>query len=196
MLSLLNNMPQGHVTSGLVYYIDAGKAASYSGSGSSVNNISGTAIGASTLSNSPTFTSSSLGSYFTFNGSTQTAYTPSMISLFNNPVNNNLTLEAWVYTTADNGVVVTEQGTSPINSGWHDSQIEIVSGSLKVSVWTPGGINALTIGSVTRNQWQQYTMTYDSASSTLRGYINGLTTASQSGVSRDSPQEEIGRAHV
>lgn len=176
------------VTSGLVYYIDAGRSTSYSGSGTSINNIAGTAPGASTLANGPTYTSAGVSSYFSFNGSTQTVYTPNLITLFNSPVNNNLTLEAWVYTTSDNGVVVSEQGASPINSGWHDSQIEIVSGNLRVGVWTPSGIAPLTVGAVTRNQWQQYVLTYNAATTTLRGYINGSTTASQS-VVRDSPQE-------
>lgn len=177
------------ISSGLVYHIDAGNASSYSGSGTSVNNISGTAIGAATLANGPTFTSSGSGSYFTFNGSTHTLYTPSMLSLFNSPLNDNITLEAWVRTSSDNGVVVSEQGDSPINSGWHDSQIEIVSGNLRVGVWTTeSGLYNLNVGAVTRNQWQQYVMTYNAATSTLSGYINGTGT-SASGVNRFSPQE-------
>ena len=177
------------VTSGLMYYIDAGNAASYSGSGTSINNIAGTAPGAATIVNGPTFTSSGTGSYFTFNGSTNVIYTPNLISLFNSPVNENVTLETWVRTSSDNGVAVSEQGNSPISTGWHDSQVEIVSGSLHVRVWTMPVEPNLTVGSVTRNQWQQYVMTYDSATSTLRGYINGSTTTSQTGVVRLSPQE-------
>lgn len=176
------------VTSGLMYYIDAGNPTSYSGSGTTMTNISGTGVGASTLANGPVFASSGISSYFTFNNSTQTVYTPSMLSLFNSPVNNNVTLEVWVYTTSDNGVVVSEQGASPINSGWHDSQIEIVSSNLRVGVWTGSGLAYITVGTVTRNVWQQYALTYDSATSTLRGYINGLTTANATGITRSSPQ--------
>ena len=168
------------VTSGLMYYADIGNTSSYSGSGTSANNISGTAIGSTAIANGPTFTSAGTSSYFTFNGTTQVAYTPTMLSLFNSPVNNNVTLEAWIRTSSDNGVVVSEQGTSPINSGWHDSQIEIVSGSLKVAVWTASGYSTVvTPGAVTRNKWQQYVLTFDVATSTLRGYINGSTTASK-----------------
>jgi hypothetical protein len=189
MMAAMNTVSQGAVSSGLVYYIDAGNVASYSGSGSSINNISSTGIGASTLANGPVFTSAGTSSYFTFNGSNQTVYTPDMISLFNSPVNENLTLEAWVRTSSDNGVVVSEQGNSPINSGWHDSQLEIVSGSLHVRVWTLPPEPNLTVGSVTRNQWQQYVMTFNAATSTLTGYINGSTTASATSISRLSPQE-------
>ena len=56
---------QSYITSGLVYYVDIGKTASYSGSGTTANNISGSAIGASTIANGPTFTSAGASSYFT-----------------------------------------------------------------------------------------------------------------------------------
>ena len=179
------------ITSGLQYYVDIGNTSSYSGSGIYANNISGTAIGATAIANGPVFTSAGVSSYFTFDGSNDVAYTPTMLSLFNSPVNNNVTLEVWVYTTSDNGVVVSEQGNSPINSGWHDSQIEIVSGNLRVAVWTASGYfspTGLNVGAVTRNAWQQYVLTYDSASSTLTGYINASTSASQGGIVRASPQ--------
>jgi len=60
------------VTSGLVYYLDAGKTSSYSGSGSTWTDISGSGK-TSTLYNSPSFTSSGLSSYFRFNGSSHYA---------------------------------------------------------------------------------------------------------------------------
>jgi len=44
------------------------------------------------------------------------------------------------------------------------------------------------VGAVTRNQWQQYVLTYDNATTTLRGYINGSTTTSTS-VTRLVPWE-------
>lgn len=62
--NLLDNTP---VTSGLIYYLDAGISSSYSGSGSTWNDISGSGK-TLTLYNSPTFTSNGTKSYFTFNG--------------------------------------------------------------------------------------------------------------------------------
>jgi len=165
------------VTSGLTYYIDAGSAASYPGSGTSVNNIAGTAPGAATLSNGPAFTSAGQASYFTFDGTSQYVITANLIG---QSMTGNVTLECWVYTSSDNGVVVSEQGTSSPNTAWYDSQIEIVSGNLKVAMWPyTFGIGAgVTVGAVTRNTWQQYTMVY--AAGTARGYINGTTTNSYS----------------
>ena len=180
MMAIMNNvrLPQP-VTSGLVYYIDAGNVSSYSGTGSSINNIAGTAPGASTINNSPAFTSAGQSSYFTFNGSTQYILTD---NLFSQSLSSNVTIECWVNTSADNGVVVTEQGNLPVNSGWHDSQIEIVSGNLEVATWeyTIGGSSGTVVGPVTRNVWQQYTLTQSATTTT--GYINGSTTASTAHV--------------
>jgi hypothetical protein len=182
MMSVMNNVSQSTVpspvTSGLMYYIDAGNASSYSGSGTAINNIAGTAPGAATVANGATFTSAGTGSYFTFNGSNQVVYTANILSLFNSPSNKNLTIETWVRTSSDNGVAVSEQGSSPIGTGWHTSIQEIVSGNLRVRVWSePTQVNLL-VGAVTRNQWQQYVVTYDNATTTLRGYINASTTTS------------------
>ena len=179
---------QSYVTNGLMYYVDAGQTSSYPGSGTRMTNISGTSIGTTALANGATFTSAGYASYFTFNGTTQTGYTPDMDSLFTGPINNNVTLEMWVRTSSDNGVVLSEQGNSPINTGWHDAQIEIVSGSLKMAVWTASGYSTvLNNGAVTRNVWQQYVLTYDVASLTLRGYISGVNTASAGSITRVSP---------
>jgi hypothetical protein len=163
------------VTSGLQYYIDAGNVSSYSGSGTTINNISGSAAGAATLYNTPTFTSAGQSSYFTFDGSTQYAMTNNLLSTVGA---NSVTLETWVYTTSDNGVAVSEQGTNPPNSNWYDSQIEIVSGNLKVAMWPYSIGGGVVVGSVTRSAWQQYTLVYNSSTTTVTGYINGSTSSS------------------
>ena len=179
---------QSYVTNGLMYYVDTGQTSSYSGSGTSMTNISGTNIGATAIANGPVFTSAGYASYFTFDGSNDVAYTPDMDSLFTGPINNNVSLEVWVRTSSDNGVVVSEQGNSPINTGWHDSQIEIVSGSVKMAVWTAAGYSTvINVGAVTRNVWQQYALTYDVSTLTLCGYLNGVNTASAGSITRLSP---------
>ena len=165
------------VTAGLAYYIDAGNVSSYSGSGSSINNIAGTAPGASATNGSPTFTSAGQSSYFTFNGSTQYILTANLIG---QSLSGNITIECWINTSTDNGVVVTEQGSLPVNTGWHDSQIEIVAGNLKVATWSFTLGAGTVVGPVTRNVWQQYTLTQNATTTT--GYINGSTTASASHV--------------
>jgi len=187
MMAAMNYVASATVTSNLMYYIDAGNTSSYSGSGSTINNISGTAPGASTITNSPTFTSSGTGSYFTFNGSNQIIYTPNILSLFNSPSNKNLTIETWIRTSTDNGVIISEQGNSPISTGWHTSEQEIVAGNLHVRVWAQPSPPNLLVGSVTRNIWQQYVLTYDNSTSTLTGYINGGATVASVNVTRQVP---------
>ena len=163
------------VTAGLTYYIDAGNVSSYSGSGSSINNIAGTAPGASTTTGSPAFTSAGQSSYFTFNGSTQYIYTANLIG---QSLSGNITIECWVNTSTDNGVVVDERGQ--VGGGWQDSQIEIVAGNLKVATWSYSIGAGTVVGPVTRNVWQQYTLTQNATTTT--GYINGSTTASAAHV--------------
>ena len=163
------------VTAGLVYYIDAGNVSSYSGTGSSINNIAGTAPGASTTTGSPAFTSAGQSSYFTFNGSTQYIYTANLIG---QSLSGNITIECWVNTSTDNGVVVDERGQ--VGGGWQDSQIEIVAGNLKVATWSYSIGAGTVVGPVTRNVWQQYTLTQNATTTT--GYINGSTTASAAHV--------------
>ena len=162
---------QSLVTAGLTYHLDIGVPASYSGSGSTVNDLAG--LGASTLYNTPTYT----GDYLTFNGSTQYLQTTNLISKFTSPSNLNLTLEIWVYAASDNGVIIDELGQTAISpaAGWRDSNMEIVSGSAKMALWNGATTNITTAGTFSRSQWQHCVLTYDGT--TLRTYINGIAGA-------------------
>jgi hypothetical protein len=161
----------GIVTSGLTYYIDAGNTLSYSGSGSSMNDLAGSGLGAATLYNSPTFTSAGTGSYFTFNGSNQYVFTPNLVSKFNSPSNSNVTLEMWNYIPSDNGCLVVEEGSASPDGGWYDSVIEIVSNTLKMSQWA-NGVVPTTAGTYPRSSWAHSVLTYDGT--TLRTYLNNV----------------------
>lgn len=162
-----------YITNGLKQYYDIGSTSSYSGSGTAVTDLASGGYGTGTLVNSPTYTSSGNKSYLSFNGSNSYFYTPNLYTMVSG--NLNVTLEVWVRTASDNGVVVDEQGNSPFNSGWHDSQIEIVSGTLKGSVWE---YNTITGPSVTRNRWQQYVLTYNNSTTTRTLYLNGANATS------------------
>ena len=119
------------VATGLQQYYDIGNTSSYSGSGSSVTDLSASGYGAGTLVSSPTYTSAGNRSYLSFNGTNNYFYTPNLYSMVSSTLN--VTLEVWVRTSVDNGIIIDEQGTTPFNSGWHDSQMEIVSGTLKAT---------------------------------------------------------------
>lgn len=168
------------VTTGLVLNYDINSTSTYPGTGTTIYDISGNNING-TLGNSPTYSSGTL----TTNGTNSYILSSTNAgTLFSG--NNSVTLEVWVKTVSDNGVVISELGSAAVSSGWHDSQMEIVSGNLKVSVWNGGGTYNLTIGAVTRNVWQHYVMTYNSSTTTLTGYINASTTNSTTG-SRSAP---------
>ena len=67
----------------------------------------------------------------------------------------------WIYPTG-NGVILTELGVSSPSSGWHDSQIEMVSGTLKFGMWNGGGISSITSSITTPlNNWYHIAMTYN-----------------------------------
>ena len=169
----------GAVTSGLVYYLDIGNPSSYSGSGTSITDISGQSMGASTLYNSPTYTSAGAGSYFTFNGSNQYVFTSNLVSKFNPPSNPAVTLEMWTYAASDNGGMLVEEGSPGLDAGWYDSQQEIVAGDLKMRMYN---LSTLSAGTYSRSTWNQCVLTYDGT--TVRSYLNsvagGTTTGSRS----------------
>lgn len=132
-----------------------------------------------TLSNSPTYTSTS-GKYLTFNGTNQYGITGNLASKV---TGNTVTLLAWIYPTG-NGVVVTELGTGSTSSGWHDAQIEITGGNtLRVGIWNNSIAQVNT--TITLNAWHLVGFTYDGT--TLTGYKDGasfgtLTTGRQNPV--------------
>ena len=152
-----------------ILYLDA---VDYSGSGTTWPAETGSN---GTLVNAPTFEAPA-PTYFSFNGTDESATTANLKASFTS--SNSQTLEIWVNTASDNGVVISQQGITPVNSGYHLSVMEIVAGDLKVGLWTyQGSIANVTVGAVTRDEWQQYVMTYDDATNTLTGYINAGSSA-------------------
>lgn len=179
MQTIMNNVVQvpstpSIVTNGLVYNLMIGNNSSYSGSGSTINNISGTALGAATTYNSPTYTSNGNGSYLTFNGTDQYIYTSNLVSAFNPPSNETMTLEIWANAPSDNGILLDERGQ--IGAGWQDSTMEIVSGTLYMRLWNLSSINA---GTFPRTQWNHCVLTYDGT--TVRSYLNGVAGGTTTG---------------
>lgn len=169
-----NSVPQiGIVSSGLILNYDISNASSYAGSGATVTDLTGSSN--ATLYNSPTYTSTG-GGYLTFNGSNQYLGTNTALGSKLNPANTStiISIFLWAY-PMDNGVIVSEIGaaTLPNSAGWHDSQIEMVSGTLRFSVWSNGSGFASTV-STPLNAWYYMGFTYDGT--TLRGYVNGAAS--------------------
>ncbi len=82
-----------------------------------------------------------------------------------------MTLAAWVKGT---GVVFDEQGSGAPTSGWHDSQVEVLStGTVKMSVWPY--TTKLNCGTITTTAWHLLVLTYDGSTTTLTCYVDGAS---------------------
>ena len=127
------------------------------------------------LINTPTYSAFTSGSIY-FDGSNEFLITStSLNSKFagTSPNKSETTsIFMWVY-MMDNGVILSEQGTSPIpNTGWFESVIERVSGDLKFGFWNGTSISSVTSSVATSlNTWYYVGLTYDG--SQMKAYING-----------------------
>ena len=170
------------VTSGLILNYDISNLSSYPGSGTTITDLTGSSN--STLFNTPTYTSSG-GGYLTFNGSNQYFTTNTSLNSKLSPVNTSTTISIvlWIY-PMDNGVIVQEIGQTTPNANWHDSQIEMVAGTLRFSVWQnqPGFASSI---STPLNNWYYVGFTYDGTN--LRGYVNGSLAVTSGTISRQTP---------
>ena len=171
-----------YVENDLVLYYDAGIFASYSGSGSTINDLSknnrhGTIVG------SPAWTSN----YFTF--SNDHIITPDLdqVVTIGDEAHS---VEVWVYPTG-NGVIASHLGQSAIDSGFHNSIIELVSGQVEFGLWNGTSITSTgPTGALTLNQWHQIVLTYNGHGSPVKGYIDGVLVDQTSNMNFNSPMDD------
>jgi hypothetical protein len=170
------------ITDGLILNYDISNASSYPGSGTTVTDLTGSSN--ATLYNSPTYTATG-GGYLTFNGSNQYLGTNTALGSKLNPANSStvISIFVWVY-PMDNGVIIQEMGQTTPNTSWHDSQIEMVGGTLRFSVWSnnPGFASSI---STPLNNWYYVGFTYNGT--TLIGYVNGVSAVNSGTISRSTP---------
>ena len=171
------------VSTGLILNYDIGNASSYSGAGSTVTDLQ--ANSNATLFNTPTYASG----YLTFNGTNQYLTTNTSLNSKLSPANTSkvISIFLWAY-MSDDGVLITELGQTALNSGWYDSQIERVTGTLRFSVWSNQPGFASTVAT-SLNTWYYIGFTYDGT--TLRGYVNGAAAGTGT-YARQSPYVDGG----
>jgi hypothetical protein len=182
-INMLNTTPTSLVTTGLILNYDISAASSYPGTGTTVTDLTGSSN--ATLYNTPTYSSTG-GGYLTFNGSTQYLGTNTALGSKLNPANTSTVISVFVWAyPMDNGVIVSELGQTTPNTGWHDSQIEMVAGTLKFSVWSGAVQNLPSTISTPLNAW--YYMGFAYNGTTLTGYVNGVSAVTSGTIARATP---------
>lgn len=176
-LSKLFTSLKGFTLNGLILRYELKDNDSYTGTNTVTDLVSNSSA---TLINGPTFSSNG---YLNFDGINDYLMTNTSLNSKLSPVNTSTVISffVWVYPT-DNGVIVNEQGSTTLDFSWFDSQLEIVSGSLKFRVW-PGSALTSTIP-ISFNKWYYLGLTYDGT--TMRGYVNGQFAGSYN-ISRQTP---------
>jgi len=171
------------VTDGLVLCLDAGNTKSYSGSGTTWNDLSGNG-NTGTLTNGPTYSSDNGGSIF-FDGSNDYV---SLVDNLGDP--QQFTVEFWAYPTQlnfdsnNNYRRIFRVGTS--------SNVILIEQSGYISFRVPGGTsnNMQGSGYSGTNEWGYVVCTYDQSNKKI--YFNGSlkNTTAESGATVDfgSPQ--------
>ncbi len=115
--------------------------------------------------------SNNLGNALNLDGINDYIITPNLYSSF---ATSDLTIELWFKANAA-GVIAAELGTTTLNSGWYDSQIEILStGEVLVRVWN---LSSVSLGTVAFGSWNHVVIRYASNTSKLDGLLNGVASS-------------------
>ena len=164
------------VTEGLIFTIDPGSIRSYSGSGTSIVDITNNAS-TGTLSNSPTFNSDGGGSIL-FDGVNDFIRVDFPTQL----ATTQITINAWVKPTQDATDGARIRGAAWGGPGamylglWPNSSSG--SSAIHAGVQTTSGRPTIQTGSITTNQWSYLSMSYNGTTTVT--YINGVVVSSVS----------------
>ncbi len=174
------------VTSDMIIRYELGNSSSYPGTGNQVVDLMGNSN--ATIYNSPVYSSSPSGNLNLVGSSSQFLYTNTSISPLFTGNSASTSMFLWVYPTG-NGVILDERGQSYPGSNWYDSQIEMVAGTLKFSLWSYITGSSLITSSIATplNKWYYIGMTYDANSKVLKAYVNGQVAGSYSSFTRSIP---------
>ena len=161
----------GSVTKNSLYVnYDFSKSSSYPGSGTTVYSTTNNGLNAS-LFNSPTFFSDPGyvrflpgNSQYMLLGDLRNAYPPVSSSTRSGI----FTISLWFNPTSANGIVLSDLNSTSISGGYYTSDIEMVGGYLKFSVWPR--TTYLTSAAVTLNAWHHVVLVYTGNS--VRAYLD------------------------
>lgn len=163
-----------YATTGIQMYYNPEDPTSYSGSGTTLNDLSGNNYHGTLVNGTAHNTNS-----FTFDGVNDYIASPNMVSSFNS--NSSFTVEIWYspnYTVQGaGGTVLQESGVATPSTNWYYSLIEhrkAPFGSLSfdyAGIWT-GSLTAVNPAATFNNLvWRQQVLTYDGTNGRI--YTNG-----------------------
>ena len=167
------------VTDSLILYLDAANTSSYSGSGTSWNDLSG-AGNNGTLTNGPTFNSGNKGA-ISFDGSDDYVDISSS-AIFTGT--SNVTMDIWFYETASNSNTVVFYNGNTASNGFgffigSGNTLNVIYGGITGTVFTP----SVTLSSGT---WYNFTFVAGSSSDAFL-YKNGILQGSTIPISFNTP---------
>jgi hypothetical protein len=188
LTAITKNKPLFTSLSSRILYFDFNDINSYSGSGS-ITDLEGNSDG--TVSGTTHF--NNCYQAIEFDGTSDYVITDTSLNLQLSPANTStvISLFTWFYPTGD-GVIISEQGTTTLDTNWYTTQIQIISGTTHFAVWPytiSSNASPVVASSVSTplNQWHYLGMTYDGT--TLKTYVNGQS-AGQVISSRDTPYND------
>jgi hypothetical protein len=181
--------PPNFVSSGLTAYYDPANPLSYSGSGSTLtdlsgNDINGTIVGA-------TYTD---GTYFTLDGVNDYIVTGNCFSAISG--GDSHTVEMWVYLNNVDDCLWSDLGTTndPATPGYHFAGAQILQTGpfqqIITGLWNGTAITRDVAGSAATltGAWKHVTRTYDGT--TLKGYVNAANGGGGVAMTFDSPGDD------
>ena len=192
-LSVLTTAEAGYsapdfVSSGLTAYYDPANPLSYSGSGSTLTDLSGNGIDGTIVG--ATYTDNT---YFTLDGVNDYIVTGNCFSAIS--AADTHTVEMWVYLNAVNDSLWSDLGSTnnPATSTYHFAGSQILQvgpfQQIITGLWNGTAITRDVAGSGTlTGAWKHVVRTYDGT--TLRGYLNGSNGGGGVAMTFDSPNDD------
>ena len=180
--------PPNFVSSGLTAYYDPANPLSYSGSGSTLTDLSGNGINGTIVG--ATYTD---GTYFTLDGVNDYIVTGNCLAALG--VSDTHTVEMWVYLNAINDCLWSDLvSNNPATSGYHFAGAQILQTGpfqqIITGLWNGTAITRDVAGSsaTLTGAWKHVTRTYDGT--TLKGYLNAANGGGGVAMTFDSPVDE------
>ena len=128
------------------------------------------------------------GTAVTFDGVDDYIRTPNIETFFT--TNDSTTIELW-FNPSGPGQILTELGQPAINTGWQDSQLEILpSGQVLARVWSSATVSTgVSLGTAAFTKWHHAVLRYNQATGVLDGFLDGVKSSPLTIGARLSPFE-------